>query len=195
VGDDTANEPGQEGDGSRSWGVLGNLQGADIEALAYLVLMEAARSAQDDLKEIMAEIKATNAAKRAVRSLIAQVRRDVVANAGCVEAESPLKFASNGLGGEAAYHQAQLPVADSEAKGGVRFFACDLHPGGLQTAGQLQMIYDELKDRLDSMSELGETESMRLQMAMDRRSKLMETLSNVMKKMSDTGATLAENLK
>src|SRR5262249_38053609 len=48
----------------------------------------------------------------------------------------------------------------------------------------------EIQTSLDSMSELGETESLRLQMAMDRLSKLMETLSNIMKKLSDTGDSI-----
>ena len=38
-------------------------------------------------------------------------------------------------------------------------------------------------------------ESLRLQMAMDRMSKFMSTLSNLLKKMSDTGSTITQNLK
>ena len=47
----------------------------------------------------------------------------------------------------------------------------------------------------DSMSEMGEMESLRLQMAMDRMSKLMETLSNILKKMSETASEITQNLK
>ena len=52
-----------------------------------------------------------------------------------------------------------------------------------------------LKSNLDSMSELCEMESLRLQMAMDRRSKFMSTLSNLMKKIASTEDTLVQNLK
>jgi len=52
-----------------------------------------------------------------------------------------------------------------------------------------------VKKDLDSTSELGETESLRLQMAMDRLSKLMTTLSNLLKKLSDTGDSIVRNLK
>lgn len=48
---------------------------------------------------------------------------------------------------------------------------------------------------LDSLSEMGETESLRLQMAMDRVSKVMSTLSNILKKISDTAQTITQNLK
>jgi hypothetical protein len=52
-----------------------------------------------------------------------------------------------------------------------------------------------MQNDLDSMSELGETESLRLQMAMDRISKFMSTLSNILKKMSDTASQITQNLK
>ena len=54
---------------------------------------------------------------------------------------------------------------------------------------------DTLKKQLDSMSEMGETESLRLQMAMDRLSKMMSTLSNLLKKMNDTNAGITKNIK
>ena len=47
----------------------------------------------------------------------------------------------------------------------------------------------------DDMSEMGEMESLRLQMAMDRMSKMMSTLSNLLKKMADTAEGIAQNLK
>lgn len=40
-----------------------------------------------------------------------------------------------------------------------------------------------------------ELESLRLQMAMDRRAKAMETLSNLLKKTSETAASIVQNLK
>jgi len=48
---------------------------------------------------------------------------------------------------------------------------------------------------LDSLSEMGEMESLRLQMAMDRQSKMMSTLSNLLKKVSDTSAAITQNIK
>ena len=63
------------------------------------------------------------------------------------------------------------------------------------TSIQLQAEIDKLKNSLDSMSEMGEMESLRLQMAMDRLSKLMSTISNALKKMSDTAQTITQNLK
>jgi hypothetical protein len=53
----------------------------------------------------------------------------------------------------------------------------------------------EKNPKLDSMSEMGETESLRLQMIMDRQQKLMQTISNLMKKQSDTASAIVSNLK
>jgi hypothetical protein len=44
-------------------------------------------------------------------------------------------------------------------------------------------------------SEMGEMESLRLQMAMDRVSKFMSTLSNLLKAIGATGSQIAGNLK
>ena len=54
---------------------------------------------------------------------------------------------------------------------------------------------DSIKNKLDSMSEMGEMESLRLQMAMDRLSKMMSTLSNLLKKISETASAITQNIK
>lgn len=50
--------------------VLGSRNDADIEALAFIVLMQAAKSAQEDLKAIMNGVKAINDAKAKMRELL-----------------------------------------------------------------------------------------------------------------------------
>ena len=54
---------------------------------------------------------------------------------------------------------------------------------------------DELKGKLDGMNEMSEITSLRLQMMMDRRSKFISTLSNIMKKVSTTQEAVVQNLK
>lgn len=105
-----------------------------------------------------------------------------------------------------------------KARDAVRVLASTPAPAGL-TAAQKKVFEEEMtklrtvadgtdaviqkldaglakpKVDLDSMSEMGETESLRLQMAMDRLSKVMSTLSNLLKKVSDTASTITQNLK
>jgi Skp family chaperone for outer membrane proteins len=59
----------------------------------------------------------------------------------------------------------------------------------------LRAIQNSLKSQLDNMNEISEMSSMRLQMAMDRRSKFMETLSNLLKKIDDTESAIVQNMK
>ncbi len=173
---------------------LGAAGDDDIMAAAFLVLMEAAKSAREDLKAIMDGVKAINAAKRALRELLAKINRDVAANAGREDEGRALDF-SKGLGSERAYHRVKLPHPDPKAPGGVRFVSADLHPGRLRRSAELDAVVDEMKGRLDGMSEMGEMESLRLQMAMDRLSKMMTTLSNLLKKASETASGITQNIK
>lgn len=56
-------------------------------------------------------------------------------------------------------------------------------------------VQEDIRSTLDSLSGMGEMESLRLQMAMDRLAKLMQTLSNLLKKSSETADAIVQNLK
>lgn len=59
--------------------MLTGLNGNDIEALAFLVLMEASKSSQEDMKSIMAETKQINSQKESYRKVnqnTASLRKD-----------------------------------------------------------------------------------------------------------------------
>ena len=61
--------------------------------------------------------------------------------------------------------------------------------------GGIGSIHDAVKGRLDSLNEMGETESLRLQMTMDNRSKFMQTLSNANQKIIQTSDSITTNIK
>lgn len=167
--------------------------GGDIAEFAFVVLMEATRDADQDLRDIMAAVRAVTTSKAQLRNVLARVTRDVAENTGASDGQ--LTFGPDGLGSEESYHHAALPVPDPGSAGGVRAVATDLQPGPVTTEDQLRAIRDDLRDRLDSVSAMSEMTSLRLQMAMDRRSKFVETLSNLMKKIDSTQETIVQNLK
>ena len=173
---------------------LGDQAGADIETLIMLLMQQMAQDAEADLRALLAEMQAQNAAKKALRDLIRRMKRDRLANELRREYDERLDC-THGLGSERAYHRVRLPVLDPDAAGGLRWVPTDLAGEKLTRVEQLDCIVDELKGKLDSLSDLSELEGMRLQMLMDRRSKAMEMLSNIMKKMSETQAALVANLK
>jgi hypothetical protein len=171
------------------------MDGSDIMAMAFIVMMEAAKSAQQDLRAIMAGVKAINAAKSAQRDLISKIGHDVAENAGQRNGKPPLKFAARGVGSEDGYHRMPVPHPDPGSPCGFRRVRTNMQKGPIKDVCVLRAIWDELKNDLDSMSEMGEMESLRLQMAMDRLSKLMSTLSNLLKKVSDTQSAIVSNIK
>lgn len=131
-------------------------QNIDIEALMVLVMFEASRDADRDLKAIMEEIKATNESKRKMRESAAQQKS-----------------------------------ARTEARQG----SSAMEKGGTAPPVKTVAAPENTVRNLDAMNEMSETTSMRLQMTMDRRSKFISTLSNIMKKISTTQDTLVQNLK
>ncbi len=168
--------------------------GDDIEALAFRVMMQATQDANQDLKTIMGEIQAMNKAKQQMREMIQKIKHDISANCRKKGEIDPLDL-KTGMGSERAYHRAMIPCPDPLAKGGVTLVPTNLYPGKVKDVCQLQDIRDDLMSRLDSMGDISEMMTLRLQMAMDRRSKMMSTLSNIMKKISDTAEAITQNLK
>ena len=137
------------------WAILGSMPEGDIQAMAFLVLMQASKSAQEDLKAIMAGVKAVNGAKAKQRELLG-LKQKQDAQADALDADS-FVIALASL-------QVDALVAETEAD-------------------------------IDSMSAMGEMQQIRLQMAMDRRAKMLSALCNIMKKIADTQSNITGNLK
>ena len=66
---------------------------------------------------------------------------------------------------------------------------------GESRAAKINAARDRLKAELDSVSEISEMDSLRLQMALDRLSKAMSTLSNLLEKASVTDDAITKDMK
>jgi hypothetical protein len=53
-----------------NWAILGSMPEGDIEAIAFLVLMQASKSAQEDVRGVMAGVKAINDKKKKQRESV-----------------------------------------------------------------------------------------------------------------------------
>ena len=193
---------------SVNYATLGGIPEGDIMALAFIVMMEAAKSAREDLKAIMDGVKAINKEKEGWRSVANTMNRYAAAGAGKPDdfAASEMPTIPRGprknlqgkpvgtgtLDGNALVFN----IADSNGAavaGG--FVVQGTGSGGIVTKADIETAKETVKNKLDSLSEMGEMESLRLQMAMDRLSKLMSTLSNVLKKASETAESITQNIK
>lgn len=163
-------------DGADATGNLSSLGDGDIMALAFIVMMEAAKSAQEDLKTIMEGVNAINKKKEGWRRISDSVSQLA---AKCAGVET----------GCTASSADQRTIDNLLARKG------EGRVDGLVAGKDIDSAKETIKNKLDSLSEMGETESLRLQMAMDRLSKLMSTLSNVLKKSSDTASDITKNIK
>lgn len=155
-----------------NYAVLGNINNADIEAMCFLVLMQAAKSAQEDLKAIMDKVKSINEQKKKMRKALATIqKKNTDISREQLDSFYLLLIKKPATTNTPAART--IPVTKME----------------------LDNLVDNMKTDLDSMSEMGEMESLRLQMAMDRMSKMMSTLSNLLKKISNTAEQITQNLK
>jgi hypothetical protein len=100
---------------------------------------------------------------------------------------------------ELARRESQLNVLSAELAAQSRVASDETTAGYVVEAEttkiEMNAMVEAMKHDLDTMSEVGEMESLRLQMAMDRLSRMMATLSNILKKISDTSQSITQNLK
>ncbi len=190
---------------------LGAMADGDIMALAFIVMMEAAKSAREDLKAIMEEVKAINKQKDGWRQVSKQISTWTATLAGKEDEKNAFGEdigLSNKMGGEQMGagkrnegdgHQEQIVVNSPGENGEVIQGGFVIEGTGKReskvTNKDIDNAKETVKNKLDSLSEMGEMESLRLQMAMDRLSKLMSTLSNLLKKASDTAQCITQNIK
>jgi len=162
-----------------------NISEGDIEALAFLIMMEAAKSAQQDLKEMMNEVKKTNEQKKKLRDAMQRLKKNEH-NLSRVMLDSfnrlTASIVTTTAGSKPIRSTAKTDMVKSKATFPV-------------SAVEAKAAQDDLQRKLDSVDEMSEANNLKLQMAMDRRNKLMEAASNIMKKIQATQDAIISNLK
>jgi hypothetical protein len=184
--------PKRDHAGSDDAGTAALLGVADVASMAFLVVEEAARSAREDLAAIMASVRGIDEQKRAWREAV-----DALNTAGAraaehlstvdrltVEASRAVGGALDGYG--ESFSETALEQLDSWA----------VH-SRLESERLQQQLQDAgfVAERLETLTERSELESLRLQQVMDRRSKLVATLSGILTKEAEAARAITENLK
>lgn len=153
-----------------------------IENVNSSVVLEASKSAREDLKSIMAQVKAAKARQQQLGAKPAPNPRAVFppASAGVVAGANPC------AGEDVASWRICIDRVHAKLDG------LAMESGD---KADIDQQIDALRDDFDSMSEMGEMKSLKLQMTMDRLSRMQSTISNVMKKASDTSSSVIQNTK
>lgn len=161
---------------------LSSSNDGDIMAIAFLVMMEAANAAQEDLKSLMERAKKINDAKArlhrqqdTLRAATDEAAAKGVAPcliADCNAVERELADATGVRDENSVY---RLPVNANQT--------------------DIESMLERLKKQEDKKSEMGETTLLQLHMTMDRMTKIEEILSNLLKKKSETKKGSIDNVK
>ncbi len=120
-------------------------------------------------------------AKRKLSIASRELRKEMVKS---LEPTDPLKIARTQVNKQFV----GLSAAQSDLL--IFFVMADLARLGSKLVGG-----KEESERLDDLPEMDETEKIRLQILMDKSSKLMITMSNMLKKISDTSDAIIQNMK
>ena len=166
----------------------------------YSIMYETLQALEEDIKELAEEISRINQKKSKLREQIQEIRKQIS------EPQSKQKRTKKQ---EIVKRPAKPRLADSRLKSqpkmkgtthlGIKFPQTpevpELPDTGEVTLSGLKMLLDDRKGKLDGMNEMSEMTSLRLQMTMDRRSKFISTLSQIMKKISTTQDILVQNIK
>lgn len=173
-----------------------NLNNLDIEALVALVMMQASKDNEQDMKNIMADMKKKNEEKQKLR-----------------DAEEKMKQNKNVISKQMldSFRQLTMPQVNTVSVSQTQTVRLQTSPTVTKinrpvnsqvsqteiqvSASEIKEVQDSLKSKLDDMNEMSEMTSLRLQMMMDRRSKSISTLSNIMKKISGTQDSIIQNMK
>jgi hypothetical protein len=177
------------------------LAATDVSETAFFVLAMATEDMDDDIRQVMAEIRAMNAAKQKLRGSIKElngwISEEMSKPAGTGNPEHE-KVERPGtpppLPRRMAFETRTSPVIHLEYAKASAVPPLPSRRPGLTAAALRALLSDAQKD-LDVLNEMSEMNSLRLQMTMDRRAKFIQTLSNLIKKLGSAQERLVQNIK
>ena len=170
------------------------------DVLVALIYYETALAAEEDLQELADEIDKMHEAKKKLRQQIQQVTQQITVSQSKQDETRKVHTEKKPVETQVTVSRIQSkPQIGKTSHLGITYprtpVVPDLTLTSGVTIGGLKSLLDDLKGKLDGMNELSEMTSLNLQMTMDRRSKFISTLSQMMKKMSTTQNILIQNIK
>jgi hypothetical protein len=169
---------------SRGSAGAANLTDMDIDAIVFIVLTQAASDQQGDLQSMMRQQQAIANEKQQLRQLLDEMNQPA-AQAGKSGSTEPCKTAI------CQTLPARLePLSAAALPRPVRIRIPER-----VTYGDLARVQSQLKQSQDSLGDMNQELQLKMQMAQQAYTQWMETISNVMKSMSDTEGDVIANMK
>lgn len=151
---------------------------SDIDSLVALVMMEAAKDAEEDLRALLAEMKKVNAEREKLRDAIS----DLAAKVKTPKKAPAPAYLKKITTAKTANLQIAYPVLPD-----VSATVCEVKVEAI--------CLDEYRQKADALEELGEELSLKVQTYTDRRAKLLQAISSMLKKVTATSDTTIAKLK
>ena len=179
---------------------FGNLPAQDIDVLIQLVMFELWESEEKALKEMLDEMHRMNQAKKKQREYINNLKKQKASAQSKMREEYKVVSKQPPV---ASVQKKPRPVRKSQKMASTRYLKIK-YPKTPNIAykntknmnlAELDKYTDEMEHKRDTLSGLSEELSLKLQLLMDRRAKIIQTLSNILKKISRTSDTLISNIK
>ncbi len=167
---------------AREYVRLVKLSNNDIEAMTFFILMQASKSAQEDLKAIMNSVKAINKQKQELRDMQSILK------------EKQQSVTSVQLDSFNLLRSKTIAIQKSQNPDTVKLVRSNSVVQKTSKA-ELGLMKKQIKDDLDSLSEIGEQQQLKMQIYMERQNKANTAASNTMKKFSETQDEIIGNFK
>ena len=169
---------------------FGNLSSKDIDVLIHLVMFELWEAEESALEEMLAEMHRMNQAKKKQREYINHLNKQkdrlkekmrdeyqTLKKQGIIQ-KSPKMATTRHL-------QIRYPKTPAITYKNTKNM----------TLAELDRYLDEMENEMDSLGGISDELSLKLQILTERRSKIIQTLSNILKKISQTSDTIIANIK
>jgi hypothetical protein len=158
--------------------------GQDVQAMAFIVLMQAANDAEQDLQDMANQVKAINNSKQQLRNLADAVTQQTASMSNSRQpCQTPV---CSSLGGELQ----RIAAATAPTKHPVTLMA----PATL-TSVELSQLATRINKEADSLGDISSQMQLKLQMSMDQRNQFEQILSNIEKSMQDASDSIVSNMK
>lgn len=163
-----------------------SVKAGDINALVAIVMMQTLNDSEKDLQNMMSQTQKITDAKQKLRDLLTQTQLEIKSNS-TLDAKALCQTA---LCKSLPSSIGEISNATANLQKPVRIFI-----PAKPTFADLRTLPGQLQSNLDSLNDISQAQQMKLQMLMDQRSKLIETMSNLMKTMGDTSSAIIQNIK
>jgi hypothetical protein len=164
-----------------------NYSSMDIDAMYFLLIMECNRYEEAELKEMLSEMQEVNKHKQELRDFAAKTKEK--------------SLVSRSEYDSTRYSFLKIETQIARLSFYLSNISIDL--AGYKSSGSKKTVSEEelaqaqaiAKDDLNSISELSDLLSLRIQKVMDRKARFIALISKILRKISGLESIIIENLK